>query len=154
MHNEKRNRWHNVYGVNIEELEDHVKEAMKQYGDIIDLPRHVSKTRKPMSRYKRAAQFAPFSALTGYEESISETQRLTRSKPELSDDQKEIIDYKLRQAYINHEVIEVTYFIKDEKKEGGSLFVIKDVIKTYDEVNHLLIMNQNKIMIDDIVFVS
>jgi hypothetical protein len=107
-----------------------------------------------MSTYKRAAQFAPFSALTCYEDSINETQRMTMSKPELSEDQKEMIDYRLRQAYFDHEEIEVTYFVKDQKKEGGSLFVISDVIKTYDDINRLLIMNQSKIMIDDIVFVK
>lgn len=148
------NQWHNVYGVDIEELEDRAREAYEKYEDIINLPRHVSKTRKPMSTYKRAAQFAPFSALTGYEDSINETQRMTMSKPELSEDQKEMIDYRLRQAYFDHEEIEVTYFVKDQKKEGGSLFVISDVIKTYDDINRLLIMNQSKIMIDDIVFVK
>lgn len=147
------NQWHNVYGVDIEELGDRAREAYEKYGDIINLPRHVSR-RKPMSTYKRAAQFAPFSALTGYEDSINETQRMTMSKPELSEDQKEMIDYRLRQAYFDHEEIEVTYFVKDQKKEGGSLFVISDVIKTYDDINRLLIMNQSKIMIDDIVFVK
>ena len=61
---------------------------MNKYDDIIDLPHHVSKTRKPMSLYNRAAQFAPFAALTGYDDAIEETARLTETKVELSDELK------------------------------------------------------------------
>ena len=45
----------------------------KSYEDIIDLPHHVSVTRPQMSLHDRAAQFAPFSALVGYEEAIEKT---------------------------------------------------------------------------------
>lgn len=45
-------------------------EVVRLYGDIIDLPHHVSKNHKPMSMMARAAQFAPFAALTGYESII------------------------------------------------------------------------------------
>ncbi len=50
---------------------------MENYDDIINLPHHVSKTHPRMSLYQRAAQFAPFAALTGYEDAIRETQRKT-----------------------------------------------------------------------------
>lgn len=56
------------------------EEALKKYNDIIDLPRPVSKTHPPMERYKRAAQFAPFAALTGYEDAISQTQKYMEEK--------------------------------------------------------------------------
>ena len=57
---------------------------MNKYDDIINLPHHVSKTRKPMTMYNRAAQFAPFAALTGYDDAIKETSRLTDKKIEIS----------------------------------------------------------------------
>ena len=50
---------------------------MSRYDDIINLPHHVSKTRTPMSMENRAAQFAPFAALTGHDAAIAETARLT-----------------------------------------------------------------------------
>ena len=46
---------------------------MDNYDDIINLPHHVSKRHPQMSMWNRAAQFAPFAALTGYEESIKDT---------------------------------------------------------------------------------
>ena len=48
-----------------------------QYDDIINLPHHQSATRPHMSNYDRAAQFAPFAALTGYDDAVKETARLT-----------------------------------------------------------------------------
>ena len=58
---------------------------MKNYDDIINMEHHVSKTHPRMSMENRAAQFAPFSALKGYNESIKETSRITESKKELDD---------------------------------------------------------------------
>ena len=66
------------------------------YSDIINLPRPVSKTRMPMSLRDRAAQFAPFAALTGYDEAIGETARLTDSKHVLSDEEARELNQKLR----------------------------------------------------------
>ena len=45
---------------------------MGKYDDIIDLPHHVSKRHPQMSMQSRAAQFAPFAALTGFEDEIEE----------------------------------------------------------------------------------
>ena len=56
------------------------------YNDIIGLPHHVSQTRPQMSRRNRAAQFAPFAALTGYDEAVRESARRTGSRAELCDD--------------------------------------------------------------------
>ncbi len=49
---------------------------MSEYDDIINHPHYQSATRPHMSMYNRAAQFAPFAALTGYEEAIEETARI------------------------------------------------------------------------------
>ena len=65
-----------------------------QYDDIIHLPHHVSKTRPQMSMLDRAAQFSPFAALTGYEDAIQETGRLTDERMELSDEDRELLDRK------------------------------------------------------------
>ena len=93
------------------------------YDDIIDLPHFVSKNRPHMSDYDRAAQFAPFAALTGYGDTIKEAARLTDSFKELSETEKEILDIKLTilQNHLQDEPeIEVLYFVPDEKKKGGS----------------------------------
>ena len=68
---------------------------MNKYDDIINLPHHVSKTRKPMTMYNRAAQFAPFAALTGYDDAIKETSRLTDKKIEISDELKNELNQKI-----------------------------------------------------------
>ena len=95
----------------------------KRYDDIINLPHHKSATRRHMPLADRAAQFAPFAALTGYDDAVRETARLTERKTELDEYEKEKINSKLQ--YIREHIdkglcIEVTYYIPDEKKSGGA----------------------------------
>ncbi len=95
----------------------------RNYDDIIDLPHFVSKNRPHMSDYDRAAQFAPFAALTGYGETIKEAARLTESFKELSDTEKEILDMKLSvlQSHLTEiPELRILYYIPDDKKKGGS----------------------------------
>lgn len=113
----------------------------KDYSDIINLPHHTSPTRPRMSLRNRSAQFAPFSALSGYEESIIEEGRVTSKKPEISEETKTILNEKLR--YLNeHKGIEAQfiYFVKDEKKEGGSFASKLGIIKRLDEIEGVLIL--------------
>ena len=63
-------------------LQKSVIEVQQKYGDILNLPHHVSETHPPMTIADRAAQFAPFAALTGYKEAIEETERLAEKKIE------------------------------------------------------------------------
>ncbi|MBQ3002211.1 MAG: hypothetical protein IJD82_00610 [Clostridia bacterium] len=96
---------------------------MKNYQDILHLPHHVSKTRKQMPTESRAAQFAPFAALTGYDEAIDETVRITDECIALDEDEAQQLDYKLQQliaslAYMPH--VKVTYFVPDARKSGGA----------------------------------
>lgn len=63
-------------------LQKSVIEVQQKYGDILKLPYHVSETHPPMPIADRAAQFAPFAALTGYKEAIEETERLAEKKIE------------------------------------------------------------------------
>ena len=91
---------------------------MDPYEDIINLPHHVSPKRPQMSMQDRAAQFSPFAALTGYEDAIKETGRLTDVKIELSDEDRELLDQK--QQYLQEHIgdrpeITITYFVPDEK---------------------------------------
>ena len=65
-----------------EKLQKSVIEVQKKYGDILNLPHHVSETHPPMPTADRAAQFAPFAALTGYKEAIEETERMAEEKIE------------------------------------------------------------------------
>ena len=69
---------------------------MNNYDDIINLPPHKSNKYPHMPINKRAAQFAPFSALTGYNEAINETKRQTQDKIELDEEYKLILNNKLK----------------------------------------------------------
>lgn len=125
------------------------------YEDIIHLSHFEPKNHLRMCRYNRAAQFAPFAALTGYEEQIKETTRLTHKKIEIDDEFKEILNYKLNR--LNEIVrlrpeVEITYFVPDDKKDGGEYVIEKGNIKSIDFINRFIkFTNNKKIMIDEIM---
>ena len=123
------------------------------YDNIIRLPHHVSSKHMHMTRADRAAQFAPFAALSGYGDEIDETARLTDHKIELSDDEKELLDVKLRM--LNDGLCKnaaITYFIPDGRKSGGCYRTETGVISRIDEFERIVIMqNGVKIRIDDIL---
>ena len=120
-----------------------------KYEDIINLPHHISKKHPRMSLEARSAQFAPFAALTGYDELIKETARLTNKKIEIDEEQKLVINEKLllikEQLHTKPNII-VTYFIPDSKKDGGEYITIREKIIKIDEYNQRLIL-ENKIEI-------
>lgn len=117
-----KNSWHNVRGASIREMEEGEREALLRYGDIIDLPHHESRTRPHQSMALRAAQFAPFAALTGYGDAIRETARRTETRPELEEDKKEELDRKLAELLQSESrTALLTVFVPDEKKEGGRI---------------------------------
>lgn len=126
-----------------------------KYDDIINLPHHVSDKRPQMSMQDRAAQFSPFAALTGYDGEIKEAARLTDSKIELDEYEKQEVDEML-QLILRHigkefEVI-ITYFLPDERKAGGSYVDVTGIVKKLDEYERLLVMRDGiKIPIDDIL---
>lgn len=100
-----------------------VQDKENSYEDIIHLPHHVSTVHPHMPVSDRAPQFAPFAALTGYGDVIKETARQTDAKPELSEDEKEILDYKIQLACGlpgEKPGVVITYFVPDEKKSGGA----------------------------------
>lgn len=126
---------------------------MNKYEEILYLPHHTSSKRKPMSLENRSAQFAPFSALTGYEDEINETGRLTDEKIELTEEAKEQINNQLFWLK-NHkeEKFNITYFIKDSKKSGGYYQTSTTKLKKIDSVAQIITTSSNqKILIDNIV---
>lgn len=110
------------------------------YDDIINLPHHTSKTRSRMSRQDRAAQFSPFAALTGYDDVVKETARLTDQQVELTEDEKSMLDEKLRLVMESESVAAVTWFRPDLKKSGGAYVTTTSRVKKTDQLHHLLVM--------------
>ena len=131
---------------------------MNNYDDIINLPHYESKTRKRMSLEARSAQFAPFAALTGYDDKVKETARLTEKKIDLTDEEYNVINSKL-QIIKDHikeqpEII-FTIFVKDKLKDGGKYEEIRGKIRRIDEVNEFIILiDKSKIFFNDIVDIS
>ena len=126
-----------------------------KYDDIINLPHHVSERHPQLSKASYAAQFSPFAALTGYDGIVSEAARVTEQRVELGETDMEILSAKL-QIIMNHvkkqpELI-LTYFKKDEKKEGGAYLQKTAQIKRVDDVERILyFMDGSNLPIDDVV---
>lgn len=131
---------------------------MDKYDDIINLPHYEPKYHPRMSKYKRSAQFAPFAALVGYDEQVQECSRITDKRLEIDDELKEKINNKLNKINklikYNPEV-EITYFIPDEKKDGGKYIVEKGNVKRIDYINRFIKLTDNKkIVLDDVVAIT
>lgn len=126
-----------------------------RYDDIIRFPHPVSKVHPPMSRINRAAQFSPFAALTGYEDAIAETGRLTDTRIEMEEDARSLLDEKLRQIQeqtAGLAEVSVTYFVPDNRKAGGSYVTVRNQIKKIDSYDRVLVMQDGaRIALKDIV---
>lgn len=128
------------------------------YDDIINLPHHESRRHPRMSMLNRAAQFAPFAALTGYDDAIEETSRLTDRMIDLDSDVKVDLD---RTVAILRSILDdsgslpqvtITFFIPDVYKDGGSYNTIKTSVKSIDDVERCVILpDGQKIPISNIV---
>mgnify|MGYP003290051950 CR=1 FL=1 len=125
------------------------------YEDIINLEPPISKKHSKMPISARAAQFAPFSALTGYKEAIEETGRITEAEIFLDEDKKVIINEKLNTISKNLESdpkITLTYFIKDKNKQGGKIVTEIISIKKIDLITEELILtDKRKISLKNII---
>ena len=117
---------------------------MSRYDDIINLPHHVSKTRTPMSMENRAAQFAPFAALSGHYEAINETARRTSSKIELSEGELAYLTKRLDYALQLQSPVTVTYFQPDSHKKGGQYVTVEGIIKKIDEYEGSIIFTDKR----------
>lgn len=127
---------------------------MGEYDDLIYLPHPVSRKHPPMSAMDRAAQFSPFSALTGYEAVLREAGRLTDSRAELSEYSLDILDQKqeiLLDAAPAHPEITVTYFIPDRRKQGGAYGTLKGNLKRIDLARRVIILlDGTEVSLDDV----
>lgn len=126
----------------------------ENYEDIINLPHHISKKHRPMPREARAAQFAPFAALTGYESDVNEAARYTGKRRELGEYETERLNRRINEIrdgiHGNAEVI-ITYFKPDEKKAGGEYLNIGGRVRKIDDYGRTLTLTSGALIpLDDI----
>ena len=130
---------------------------MGKYDDIINLSRPISKKTR-MTLEQRSAQFAPFAALTGYDEKIKETSRLTNERIDIDDELKSALDIKLKFIIEKLSVkpkITIDYFVPDLKKSGGSYKTVTGNVKKIDEYKKTIILeNEIEIPISEIIDIT
>ncbi len=129
-----------------------LEDIMSKYDDIINLPHHVSKNRTPMSMENRAAQFAPFAALTGHDEALAETARQTTPKKLLSDDEMASLTRKLARVIEQvpgQEEYTFVHYVPDAQKEGGKYVSITGTVKKYDEMTRTITLSDEKVLLID-----
>ena len=125
------------------------------YSDIINMNHHISLKHPHMTIKKRAFQFAPFDALSGYSDSINNEGRITYSEKELDENEKEVINSKFK-IICNHinekpEVI-ITYFLPDKVKRGGKYISKKGIIKNIDLYNRKIVFfDKTKVYLDSVI---
>lgn len=127
----------------------------EKYDEILNLP-HYEPKHPRMSVENRSAQFAPFSALTGYEDLVKESGRFTESEKELNEDEKEILDRKLSLIYEKLNLgevfnVKVKYFEKDLRKSGGKYKEYIGRVRRIDRYKQIIIFeDETRLMIHDI----
>jgi hypothetical protein len=122
---------------------DDNREDEHRYDDIIGLPHHRSSSHAPMAMSDRAAQFSPFAALTGYEDAVRETARLTEGRIELDDNAKELLDEALQAVQTRLDerpAVAITYFLADEKKSGGAYVRVQGRVKKIDDYRRQVVL--------------
>ena len=128
---------------------------MSRYDDIINLPHHVSPTRQRMSMHDRAAQFAPFAALFGYDDAVAETARLTESRPDLDEQEQQALNARLcalADHIQEHPDVRIRYYVPDALKSGGAIIEICDqAVKISAETGLLTLANKRTVEISSIV---
>lgn len=128
---------------------------MGKYDDIINMPHHVSTKHPRLSMEQRAAQFAPFAALSGFEDAIDETSRITEDRIELNEEEKLRIDnilQKLKNEISKRPKATITYFVPDIRKSGGEYLTKIGNLKRIDEFRQLIIFeDKTEIPIKEVV---
>ncbi len=122
---------------------------ISEFEDIINLPHHVSDHHPQMDRMRRAAQFAPFAALSGYGEKIAETGRYTEERTILSEEEADDLDRRLRHivAMMDQKpTVRIRYFVPDAKKSGGSYVDVTGCVAKYKAFERLIIMEDGTIV--------
>lgn len=128
------------------------------YDDIINLPHHVSPKHPHMPLMDRAAQFAPFAALTGHDAAVKETARLTDRRQELDEYEKAALSDKLNLVAEQIEdcpEITITYFKPDNKKDGGAYLTVTGDLKKIDDYQRTVCMTDGtNIPIEEILVIE
>ena len=126
-----------------------------KYDDILRLPHHVSASRKPMAMTARAAQFAPFAALSGYDAEVQEAGRLTDRPIEPDEYEKEALNARLRllaRHFREEWVVSLVFFQPDERKAGGAYVTRTGTVKKLYETERLLILTDGTVIpLDDLI---
>lgn len=126
-----------------------------KYDDIINLPRPISKKHRPMARIDRAAQFAPFKALVGLDDEVDEAARIVDKRIELDENEKEVLNEKLliiAESISERPVIGITYFVSDNKKDGGQYVTDSVSVKKLDAIKGTITLTDGRmIKMDDIL---
>ena len=120
-----------------------------KYDDIIDLPHPTSQNHPRMSLYDRAAQFSPFAALTGHSAAIAETGRLTDRRVELDEYEMARVDaelQRLQELLPGGPTASITYFVPDERKNGGSYQTVTSEVKRIDAVAGMIQMADRQLI--------
>ena len=129
-----------------------------KYDEIANLPHHVSETRPQMPMSDRAAQFAPFAALTGYDSAIRETGRMTDERIELDEEALTALNLRyqlLMDALGKEPEVEITFFKPDERKSGGEYVTVIGAVKNIDDFERLITMQDGmKIPMDDVLSID
>ena len=112
----------------------------RSYEDLLRLPHPVSRTHPQMSIAERAAQFAPFAALTGYDDAVRETARQTQQRIELDEYEQVELDRRLHAALRQHSMVRITFFAPDLTKSGGAYVSVTGSIRKIDTAEQLLIL--------------
>lgn len=132
--------------------------SIDKYKDMIYMDRPISKKHTPMPLENRAAQFAPFAALTGYDDAVNETSRLTVNKIELSEEKKAELDLtlsNLNSVITTNPKASITYFVPDSLKAGGDYVTVNASISKIDSVSRtIILMDRSVIAIDDIISIE
>ena len=113
------------------------------YDDLLNLPHHTSTVQPAMPMQNRAAQFAPFAALVGYDALIRETARLTDEKVELDESVKAELNEKLRlllELLPQQPEVTITYFQPDSRKAGGAYRIASGIVRKFLHSENLLVM--------------
>lgn len=126
-----------------------------KYDDMLRLPHHVSASRKPMAITARAAQFAPFAALSGYDAEVQEAGRLTDRPIEPDEYEKEALNARL-QLLARHLrekwVVSLVFFQPDERKAGGAYVTRTGTVKKLYETERLLTLTDGTVIpLDDLI---
>lgn len=125
-----------------------------RYDDLLTYDYSGSRNRKHMPLSERAAQFAPFAALTGFDDRIKETARITDRRMELSEDEIREMNSRLqllKSIEKQHPSVTIAYFCEDEQKEGGRYLVHSGNVRRIDEMHNLLCFEDRRVRFEDIL---